>query len=96
MVFKPIEDNIFKFEKTGDSIEGMYLTHREQLGKFKSNLYTLKTAEGKLVSFWGGTVLDDEMAKVSYGDVIRIVFRGKNKEKDYNDFQVLIDDGNNE
>jgi len=73
----------------GESIQGIYIEKEEDVGKYRSNLYTLRTDKGE-VKVWGSTVLDDLMKKVPFGHEVQIIFqgtqpskKGKNPWKDY-------------
>ena len=76
----------------GESIQGIYVDKEEEVGQFKSNLYTIKTPEGEEVKFWGSTVLDDLMGKVPLRHEVQITFQGKKPsktgKKPWKDFKV--------
>lgn len=93
MVFKEVEQNVFKFEKPGDSVTGILLQIREHVGPNDSRLYILQPKGEPKIGVWGTTVLDSKMAHVEVGDLIQIVYKGLNKLKKYHDFNVLKDDG---
>ena len=75
----------------GETLQGTYIDLEENVGQFKSNLYTLRTNEGE-VKVWGSTVLDGLMDKVDMGLEIRITFNGKQPSKSgknpWKDFKV--------
>lgn len=91
MVFKPVEDDIFKFDDKGDTLTGTLINIKEGIGKFKSFLYTVETPEGKTLKFWGSTTLDDQMSKVNLGDLIQVTYKGKPEGKNYDVYEVLRD-----
>ncbi len=64
----------------GEFIQGIYLEKEEDVGKFKSNMYTIKNEDGE-IKFWGSTVLDDLMEKVPVGREVRITYMGKQPSK---------------
>ncbi len=78
-------------EVIGETLQGTYIDLEENVGQFKSNLYTLRTNEGE-VKVWGSTVLDGLMDKVDMGLEIRITFNGKQPSKSgknpWKDFKV--------
>lgn len=78
-------------EKAGDSIEGIYLKKKENVGKNKANLYVLDV-EGTRKSVWGSTVLDDKMDDVNIGDLVTITFEGDDKEKGYHKYKVEVEE----
>ena len=83
-------------EAMGESVQGRYLDKEEDVGQFKSNLYTIETKEGEL-KFWGSTVLDDLMEKVPLSCDVKIIFQGKKPSKTgknpWKDYKVLYKKG---
>jgi hypothetical protein len=75
----------------GETLQGTYIDLEENVGQFKSNLYTIRTNEGE-VKVWGSTVLDGLMDKVDMGLEVRITFNGKQPSKSgknpWKDFKV--------
>jgi len=67
-------------EVIGETLQGTYIDLEENVGQFKSNLYTIRTSEGE-VKVWGSTVLDGLMEKVDMGLEVRITFNGKQPSK---------------
>ncbi len=96
MTFKEVGNElpeIWKPEKEGDFIVGIYKQKKERVGKNNSNLYVLDQGQ-KLMSVWGSTVLDDLMVcHANIGDKIKITYRGEDEEKNYKKFKLEIDDG---
>jgi len=96
MTFQKIEPGIWKPENDGDMIVGKLL-RVEDSKSFKNKVYALEIAEGldteqKIV--FGSTVLDDRMSFVHTGDIVKIVFKGTQKNKKGQDtkvFEVLVD-----
>ena len=78
-------------EVIGETLQGTYIDLEENVGQFKSNLYTIRTSEGE-VKVWGSTVLDGLMDKVDMGLEVRITFNGKQPSKigknPWKDFKV--------
>lgn len=79
--FEKIEPGIWKPEKADDSIIGELLQKQENVGDNNSMAYYLKTAEGETLMVWGCAILDDRMSYISIGDTIKIVYKGKGKNK---------------
>jgi hypothetical protein len=79
----------------GDSIEGVYLSRKDDVGLNKKKIYILRTAEGELVGVWGSTVLDARMEPVRPGQTVGIEYLGSKKPKsggkNYHDFYVGVD-----
>lgn len=82
---------VFEFKKEGDSIEGLYVKKKTNIGENKANLYILKVGEVKR-SVWGTTVLDNKMDDVEVGDVITITYEGRDKKKNYHKFKLEVHD----
>ena len=74
----------------GDSIKGIYRGVQHNVGKNKSDMYTIEV-DGELNNFWGSTVLDKKMMCVKVDDNIRITYEGKDAEKDYKKYSVEVD-----
>lgn len=92
-----VETKMWEPEAVGESIEGSYIDKEEDVGQYKSNLYTIKNKEGEEVKFWGSTVLDDLMGKVPLSSEVKIIFQGKQPSKSgrnpWKDYQVLYKKG---
>lgn len=81
--------DVFHFANAGDSIEGIYVKKKINVGENKANLYVLEVKEKKL-SIWGSTVLDDKMDEVKVGDVITVTYLGKEKKK-YHNYKLEVE-----
>ncbi len=76
--------------KKGDSIEGIYMKKKENVGKNKANLYVLEV-DGVRRSVWGSTVLDDKMDDVQIRDIVTITFEGDDIDKGYHKYKVEVE-----
>lgn len=77
-----------------DFIDGYYVSMKEGVGMHKSNVYSLRTTEGKDMEVWGSTVIDGEMEKIRLGTMIRIKWLGYQESKKgtkFDNFDILID-----
>ncbi len=78
----------------GDSIEGVYVSKKENVGANSSNVYALRTAGGELVGVWGSTVIDAQFDNISLGSEVALEYLGLRKPKSggkpYKDFFVGI------
>ncbi len=98
MAYKKVEmAPAHDFEENAE-VEGTYVGKQTGVGENKSNLYKLKQADGSMISVWGSTVLDTKMQNVGEGQLVKIVYEGKVKSNtrkgaSYKDFNVFIDDG---
>ena|SRR3990167_593161 len=72
--FERIEPKVWQYNE-GDQIEGV-LIQKVKLGLKQSNAYYLENKEGKIL-VWGSAVLDDRLAVVEIGDILRITYKGK-------------------
>ena len=57
-----------------DTIEGIYRSHKENVGPNNSRMYDIELENGEVVPVWGSTVLDSQMNGVKYGDRIKITY----------------------
>ena len=71
---------IWKENGAGDAIEGKLIDRRENGGKYGNESYTLENDDGVFIVF-GTTVLEDRMKSIAIDDLIRIVFKGIEKNK---------------
>jgi len=76
--------------KDGESITGVYKAVQHNVGKNKSNMYTIEV-DGELKNFWGSTVLDGKMLSVKAEETIRVTYDGKDEEKDYKKYTIEVD-----
>lgn len=75
----------------GDSIEGRYIGKKENVGKNKSNVYTLETEDGRKIGVWGSTVLDSKFQNIGIGKMVAIEYLGEKTGKTgsrYKDYKV--------
>lgn len=78
--FDEVEPRIWKPENPGDSVQGVYVSRKDDVGINKSKMYILDTKEG-LTKVWGSTVLDDRMDAVQAGQYVRITFKELKENK---------------
>lgn len=83
----------WKPENEGDTIQGLYTAKKENVGINKSNIYMIEVAgDEEATSVWGSTVLDTKFQEISIGSEVKIEYLGKVKSKapqPYKDFKVL-------
>lgn len=74
-----VEDTIVKFEKAGDSVDGKLIAIEE--GKsFGNKVYKLENGP-KTYTIFGTSVIESQMAGVSIGDMVKIVYDGSKENK---------------
>lgn len=83
----------WKPENEGDTIQGVYIAKKEDVGINKSNVYLIQV-EGveEPTSVWGSTVLDTKFQEIPISCEVKIEYLGKVKSKapqPYKDFKVL-------
>lgn len=82
------------------SVEGKYVSMRDNVGPNNSNIYTLEKDDGTLVSVWGSTVIDNQMQYVPKLARVKIEYMGKvtsdKTKREYKDFSVSIWKGEND
>lgn len=96
MAFQNVEPKVWKPEKENDEVIGFFISKKDKAGSYESPLYQLESPGGKRHAIFANVVLDDKMAFCKHGDLIKIVYKGKkksDKNQDYKDFDVYIDDG---
>ena len=99
MAFKEINPDVWSPEKDGDSITGILLRTEQDVGPNDSMMYHLES-DGKPISVWGCTILDQRMQFVSAGSKIRITYKGLAEKKSgaknpAKIFSVEVDDESN-
>jgi len=94
MVFQENNPEVFEFKEEGDNVMCHLIKIQEGIGANKSKMYTLES-DGKPVSVWGSTILDQRMIGIKLGDLIKIVYKGHGEKKPGKNapkiFQVLVD-----
>lgn len=62
----------------GDSIEGLLVSIRKNIGENKSNVYTIEKSNGTLVDVWGCAVIDHHLGNLEKGQWgVKLVYLGK-------------------
>ena len=90
----PIRVPTFSFEKKGDTLIGTYQRVKTDVGDNHSNLYTItEEVTGEEYVVWGCAILDDRMAAIKPGSVVKIIYNGqepskKNPKRNVNLFEV--------
>ena len=99
MVFKEVgvykDEEEWKQESDGESIQGTLTRKKEKQGKNESYIYEVDCVDGSKKWFWGSTVLDDKMTHINEGDTIRITYQGIEEGKNYKKFYVEKDEPKN-
>lgn len=84
--FKEVTPGIWKPEKEGDSIVGVYL--KTEGTRDSSSKHYLDVAERGTTMIWGSTILDDKLSFVNAGKLVRITYGGKTKNKKNQDVNL--------
>ena len=66
-------------------IQGVFVGMKTNVGRNKSNMYTLKTKDGE-VDIWGSTVLDSKFENIGQGMEVRIECLGETESKSGNTY----------
>ena len=70
---------MFKFDKEGDSLEGVFIGTREvKIDEDTSFVHTVKAADG-MFDFWGSGLLNYLLKKVMPETEVKIIFKGYEK-----------------
>ena len=90
MEWKMIQPELWKPENNGDEIIGKLITKDPSKFIGRTNYHLEVTKEGKLsqVTVFGSTVLDDKMQYINLGQIIKIVYKGKQKNKKGQDTNI--------
>lgn len=81
-----------QFETIGDSAEGYYMgsetftSNGDELTKHR-----LKSEGEKVLTFLGGAVLNQELADVDTGVLVKVIYKGKPPGKRYKAFDIQWD-----
>lgn len=65
----------------GTTLQGIFTSKREKVGRNASNVYEVKTETGEVYSVWGSSLLDGKFAKVPMGSEIRLTYLGVSQPK---------------
>ena len=77
--------NIFRFEKSGDSVEGNFVQVRD--GQYfrpdgsKSKVYDIRDKDGQTWTIFGSMILERQMGAIKPGAPVKIVFKGTVKTR---------------
>ena len=77
--------------RTEPNFEGVFQGVETGVGPNKSNLYTFKKPDGRLMSVWGSTVLDKRLSTLTEGEEVRIEYLGDERTErgtTYHNFAV--------
>ena len=83
-------DNIYRFLKAGDYIEG--LLKSASITGLNNKVYTVQKSDGIDVIFYGTTVLNHKLSEVAIGERVKIIYKGETKGKKgqlYKDYAVF-------
>ena len=72
--WEEIQPGIWKPESEGDSIEGVLISKRKDVGVNNSNAYDIEKENGQFM-VWGSTVLDDRMNFAKIGEKVKITYK---------------------
>lgn len=85
----PTEGKMFSFIAEGDEIVGEYVDCLPNQGQnHNSFIYSIKRDDG-IIKFWGCKVLDDKMAAIEKGDMIKVIYGGTAKSEKGNIYKLF-------
>lgn len=79
---------MWKHEKEGDFVCGIFKSVKKNYGENKSTIYILKQEDGSLIGVWDSAVLKDKIDLIDIGDDIKIIYLGKAKGKKYHNYKI--------
>ena len=94
-------DNHFPLTK-GDEVVGIYTGMETGVGANEANVFSFKGEDGKIISVWGGTILDTRLKNIEIGEEVRIEYLGDEKSKkgwtyhNYDVFHRKVEEGEEE
>jgi hypothetical protein len=90
---KDVEGEAVRWEKAGQELMGKFIEARTGVGKNKTILYFFEVEPGKNAAVWGTALLDSRLVQLRKGQLVRIVFKGKETSKKtgrtYQNFEVF-------
>ena len=93
MAYEEISPSSWTPKEKGDLVEGKLINKRTNVGVNESNAYDIETSDGQFM-VWGSAVLDQRMEYVNVGDMVKITFKGlekNSKGQDTKIFKVEVD-----
>lgn len=86
--WKSVEPGVWKPQEEGDSVQGVYIAMEPKEGETSARYYL--DNKGKKIMVWGSAVLDDRMKLVKPGDLVKVTFNGKTRNKAGRDVNIFI------
>ena len=83
-----VQAEVWKPEQAGDFIQGVLLAKEKSTGMYESEAYYIEN-NGKTLVVFGTTVLESRMKLVQVGDVVKIVYKGIEKNKRNEDMKIF-------
>lgn len=78
--WKQAEGNIFKFEETGDAIEGVLLS-KEKSTQFDNMVYKIKREDDTIAVVFGTAMINGLLEVVEIGSLVRLEYKGEKENK---------------
>ena len=94
--WKPVKDQVYKWESPGQTIVGVYRDVQERTFNNRTvNLYTFVDENDRPIRFWGSAVLDRHLALVPQGSWVQIEFKGQGGHgaRRYKNFDINVAEG---
>tara|TARA_R100000808_G_C2152261_1_gene161589 strand:- start:2059 stop:2415 length:357 start_codon:yes stop_codon:yes gene_type:complete len=97
--WKKIEDGGFEEREKWDpeaspELEGTLIERKDNVGSYNQTLCCVKDSDGIELNVWCPTVLKKYLSQVSIGSGVKIIYKGKKKNKSgqgmYKDFDVFV------
>ena len=88
----PDTSDIWDCEKD-KTIQGVYVSKKENVGENKSNIYVLNVGDNK-IGVWGSVILDSRFENIKQGQEVKIEYLGKKigekGGREYKDYKVYV------
>ena len=89
-----VQSGLFKFDKVGDSIEGVLMDIRTVKSKIDGSdqkMYDIQKNDGSVMAVFGRKVIDQKMKTAKIGQLVKMAFtaEGKAKQGTKNKFKII-------
>ena len=68
-------------KKKGETLEGVFIEARQNIGPNNSNLYVVEQAGGEKINVWGDSILDNFFQHIAKGSMVKVKYLGKEKSE---------------
>jgi len=89
-----VQSGVFKFEKIGQSIEGILVdirTVKSQIDGSDQKMYDIQTSNGEVMAVYGRKIIDQKMRVAKIGQLVKMAYAEdiKPKKRGFSSFKVI-------